>query len=263
MLNIELRRCTMNVLHDEKIFMQKEREYTCKVILLILLFAFSCVAIIFALYVLFSDIGNRKPISPEQTKGMFTVFIYKYINEVHPQKPAFGKTWAVTSLDFKSSNFAVVDATDSERRTRLEFVYAAEPPNIRVLRINDITGRDLQDAKIALIRYLDFMQSKNFIEAAKLYGGSQSRIQPYGKDGQDVASMLQGYCERVGPNGTCLKFFITQQNRDEATNSYKFTVAFLLPDGSTYQSPGGKQFFNAAVEERPGGEYVVITLPFD
>ena len=234
-----------------------------KGVLLGLLVLFSGAAIVFSLVVLFGEMGRDKQVTPAQARGMFTVFIHDYIDEIHPQRPAVGSEWVVSRVEFKNKNFAVVEANDGATFTTLEFIYVIEAPNVRVFKINDITGRDLQDAHLALIRFLMLLHDGLFNEAATLYGGSLSRLQPYGSGSFDTGAMLANYCKRVGPAGQCPEFTVSEPRHDPATNSYRFSVGYLLPDGTAYVRNDGARTFAAIVEPREGDTFVVVTLPFD
>lgn len=231
--------------------------------LLILLCVFTAASLIFSLYVLFGDFGGNKEVSPAQARGLFTVFVYENLNEVHPNRLPLGRSWQVTSLDFPNKNFAVVEATDGQTRSKLEFIYIIEYPNVRVLKINDITGRDLQDANLALIRYLTFLQNGDYENAAVSYGGSIARLVPYGADDASLPKLLEGYCMKASVVQKCLPFTITNARKDLETGSYRFTVTYRLPDNTPFKLLDGTSSFNAIVESPDTSSFRVTTLPFD
>lgn len=234
-----------------------------RAILITLLVLFSVASVVFSLVVLFSDLGKKPDISPAQSKGLFTVFIYDYINEVHPQKLPAGQSWAITQLDFPNKNFARVTATSGQLYSKLEFIYTVEYPNIRVLKINDITGQDLEDANIALIRFLSAMQSGDYANAAVLYAGSVSRLVPYGIPGSPLPILLEGYCAQTSPAKKCLPFHIKESSKDPVSGEYRFIVNYELPDKTLLALPSGKTDFVMTAKIAEDGFYRITSLPFD
>lgn len=231
--------------------------------LLAFLVVFSAGAIIFSGYILFGDLKPFTRVTPSQAKGMFTVFAYSYIQEIHPQAPTDGSTWSVRDIEFESDHLAVVETTDGTKTARLEFIFLVEPPNVRVLKINDISGRDVQDANVTLIRYLSLLHEGHYDDAAVLYGGPLAPLVPYGNGNENVAVALEGYCKQITLYESCLLFSVKNPLRDSKTKAYAFTVNYVTPDGSPYQDRNGKKEFNATVERRSSGEFVVLSLPFD
>ena len=234
-----------------------------KRVLLALLIVFSLASISFSFFVLFTDIGSRGQVSHAQARGMFTAFIHDYIDEVHPQRLPLGRSWRVQSIDFTSNNLAVVEATDGQTKSLLEFIYVIERPNVRVMKINDMTGRDMQDAKISLIRYLDFLQREDYDNASALYGGPIARLVPYGAPSAPLPQLLEGYCEQVSPAGKCLVFSIGDTRKDPVTGTYRFTVMYQNPDSTKLYLASGKEAFELQVEARDRNTFVVTSLPFD
>jgi hypothetical protein len=234
-----------------------------KILLLVALVIFSAASVIFSVYVLFTDLGYRTEVTPSQARGLFTVFIYDYINEIHPQRLPAGLTWEINELQFISKNLAVVDASDGQTKSSLEFIYIIEYPNVRVLKINDVTGRELQDANVALIRFLDAMKSGAYSDAAALYGGSISRLVPYGKLNAPLPDLLEGYCTKTTPAKSCLPFSIHDAKQELVSGGYQFVVTYALPDGSDFELVSGKSEFKAIVEKNDDQQLTVTTLPFD
>jgi len=233
-------------------------------VLIVLLIVFSLASVVFSLVVLFSDINPRKEVSPAQARGLFTTFIYEYIDEVHPQRLPQGREWTIDRLNFPNNNFATVVATDGQIKSRLEFIYTVEYPNVRVIKVNDITGRDLQDANLTLIRYLDFLRREDYSNAAVLYGGSISRLTPYGPAGAPLPVLLEGYCEATSPAERCVSFIINDLKRDPAiSGDYLFKVEYTLPDNTELIISDGKKEFDLIVEAQDDGQYLVTSLPFD
>ena len=241
--------------------MRSERHIRTSLVALLILFTAS--AIIFSIVVLLTDFGQGRQVSPEQARGLFTVFVYKYLNEVHPQKAALGRVWAIKNVNFPNNHMAVVEATDGQKRSKLEFVYTIEYPKVRVLKIYDITDRDIEDAKLALIRYLGFLHSSDYPNAAALYGGSVARLVPYGPASAPLPELMAGYCEQTSPAKACLSFSVKDAERGVSANTYRLTVKYTLPDGTTFNLANGKEDFEQVVEAVGGDEYKVTTLPFD
>lgn len=234
-----------------------------KKMLIVLLCLFTAASLLFSLYALFGDIGGAKEVSPAQARGLFTVFIYDNLNDVHPIRLPLGTSWRITSMDFPNKNFAVVEATDGKTRSKLEFIYVIEYPNVRVLKINDVTGRDLQDANIALIRFLTFLETEDYENAAALYGGSIARLTPYGDATASLTELLEGYCTRTTPVQKCLSFTISNVRKDLESGTYRFTVRYRLPDNSPFALLDGTSSFNAMVESPDAAVFRVTSLPFD
>lgn len=245
---------------------QKNENRVLKGVLLSFLVAFTLAAVVFSIYILFTDFNKSKPVSTAQAHGMFTVFVSRDIQEVmtlrFPSRVKAGKEWRVTDIDFKNDHLADVEATDGDAVARFEFIFSIEESNVRVLLVSDVTNRALEDAYYTLIRYLDALRGANYTSAASYYGGSLSRLLPYGDGGSDVAMLLKGYCEQVSPAHACLAFEITDKIRDPATKAYKFNVRYTMPDGSVYALANGVDEFRSIVEPR-NDSYYVLTLPFD
>lgn len=235
-----------------------------KAALIVLLVLFSTVSVIFSLVVLFTDLNPKRAVSTAQSSGLFTVFIYDYLNEIHPIRLPAGKFWTVKSIEFPNEHSAIVESTDGQTRSRLEFIYAIEyPSSVRVLKINDLTGRDIQDAQLALIRYLDFLRNADYENAAALYGGPLSTLVPYGPADAKLPELFAGYCSRVSPAHECLSFTIREPQKDEVTGKYYFVVSYALPDNTGFVSPSGKENFVAEVVQNESGVFEVTTLPFE
>lgn len=234
-----------------------------RAILITLLVLFSVASVVFSLVVLFSDFGKKPDISAAQSNGLFTVFIYDYINEVHPQKLPAGQNWTIQQLDFPNKNLARVTATGGQLYSKLEFIYTIEYPNVRVLKINDTTGQDLEDANVALIRFLSFMQSGEYANAAVLYAGSISRLVPYGNPGSPLPSLLEGYCIQTSPTKKCLSFHIKESGKDPVSGEYRFIVNYELPDKTQLTIPNGKTDFVMTAKIAEDGFYKITSLPFD
>lgn len=236
-------------------------------ILLFVLCVFAVAAIGFSGYTLFKGFYKTKPVTSAAARGMFTVFVTRDIQEVlglrFPERIQNGNGWEVTDIDFKNDNLADVEATDGQSAARFEFIFAIEEgTNVRVLRVTDVTSRELEDAYLTLIRYLGALRNGEYGAAAVYYGGSVSRLTPYGDRSTDIAALLKGYCEIVSPEGRCLSFTILDKIRDTATRAYKFNVNFYREAGSLYSLPDGTSMFRAIVEPRDDS-YYVLTLPFD
>ncbi|MBI4090967.1 MAG: hypothetical protein HY422_03000 [Candidatus Komeilibacteria bacterium] len=234
-----------------------------RTILIALLVLFSVASVAFSLFVLFTDLGKKPEISSAQARGLFTVFIYDYIDEVHPQKPSAGHSWTIDQLDFPNKNFARVTASDGLLRSKLEFIYVVEYPNVRILKINDITGRDLEDANVAVIRFLTFMQNGDYANAAVLYAGPISRLVPYGGPNSPLPVLLEGYCTQTSPAKKCLPFHINESSRDPISGEYRFIVNYELPDTTQLTLPNGKTDFVMAAKVMEDGFYKITALPFD
>lgn len=233
-------------------------------ILIVLLVVFSLASVIFSLVVLFSDFRPGAEVTQSQSRGLFTVFIYDYINEVHPQRLPQGRQWTVEKLYFPNKNFATVDATDGQIKSTIELIYTIEYPNVRIIKVNDITGRDLQDANITLIRFLDFLNREDYTNAAVLYGGSISRLAPYGPADSSLSSLLDGYCSTTSPANKCLTFAINESRRDLITAGvYSFVLSYTLPDNTPLIMSDGRNEFSGTVALQDDGQFLVTSLPFD
>ncbi len=236
-----------------------------KNILLALLVLFSAASVVFSLYVLFGDLGGTAPVSPAQSRGLFTVFIYDHINDaqVNPNRPALGKSWQIKSLNFPNQNLAEVEASDGQTTSKLEFIYTIEYPDVRVMKINDVTGRDLQDANLTLVRFLTFLEGGDYENAATLYGGSIARLVPYGTDASSLPKLLEAYCMKETSTPKCLSFSVTNARKDLETGSYTFAVTYQLPDKTAFKLADGTSTFNAIVEATDSIVFKVTSLPFD
>ncbi len=234
-----------------------------KNILLVLLCVFSAASVVFSLFVLFGDLGGTRAVSPAQARGLFTVFIFDHINEVHPTKLPSGSTWQVTNLEFQNKNLAIVDTTDGHTRSKLEFIFVIEYPNVRILKVNDITGRDLEDANLTLVRFLTDMQGADYLNAAALYGGSISRLVQYGSESSSLPKLLEEYCAKATVAAHCLPFKITEARKNVETGTYNFTVKYTAPDKTLFTLPDGTSLFTASVEAKDSSVFRVVTLPFD
>jgi hypothetical protein len=137
-----------------------------------------------------------------------------------------------------------------------------EYPNVRVLKINDITNLDHEDAKLVLIRFLDFMEQADYSNAAVLYDGPVSRLTPYGSATAPLPQLLAGYCATVTPAKRCLPFVIKESSKDPVTGEYQFVVNYRMPDTMVYKLENGKEDFVSLVR-MSNDDYRVITLPFD
>ena len=231
--------------------------------LLALLVIFSGAAIIFSVIVIFTDLGQRRPASQSESQARFYAFVRQYIDEVNPRKAAPGHKWQSVDVSYDSSNSATVIATDTVTKSELQFIYLVEGDNVRVLKINDITDQGLQDAQLAVIRYLDFLRMGNGVEAALLYGGPGDRLTPYGVPGTALPELFLHYCANVSPTGTCLPFTIHDHQQDNQSGLFRFVVTYQLPSGGQFTLPNGKKDFEVSVRERSHGDYVVVSLPFD
>lgn len=234
-----------------------------KAILIVLLCLFSAASVIFSFYVLFTDLNPRTEVSPAQGRGLFTVFIYDNIDEVHPQRLPAGHIWTIKNIDFPNKNSAIVEAVDGTTRTKLEFIYAIEYPKVRVYRINDVMGRELQDAQLALIRFLGFLHDGGYTNAAWLYGGPLAPLTAYGSATAGVPKLLEGYCTKVSPENKCLPFLIQRSERDAVSGNYIFMVTYQLSDNSILTLGDGTKEFTQIVRLNDANEFVVDTLPFD
>lgn len=232
-----------------------------KTILLIVLFSMSFGAIIFSLVVLFTDIGQRREVTSAEGRGMFTTFISTYIDEVSPRKASGNGHWQISNLEFKNKNLATVTASDGQAQAIFEFIYVIEGDNIRILKINDVSERDLQTAHITLIRFLSFLNTREYNEAAKFYGGSTSRLAPYAPAGSALDATFAGYCQAVSPTGQCMPFTISGQKTID-NNTFSFTVIYALPDGAVARIEG-RDHFSMSVSRRGPDDFVIISLPFD
>jgi hypothetical protein len=174
-----------------------------------------------------------------------------------------GRSWTIESIDFSNQNFAQVKTTDGQLRSDLEFVYVIEYPKVRILKINDITGRDLEDANIAVIRYLTFMQNGDYSNAAVLYAGPISRLVPYGIPSSPLPILLEGYCAQTSPVHKCLPFDIIGSGKDPVSGEYRFSVTYELPDKKPFILPSGKAEFTVVAQQQSDGFYKVTSLPFD
>src|SRR3989344_2451424 len=234
-----------------------------KRLLIMLLVAFSLVSVVFSVKVLFSDLNPKREATQAQASGIFTAFIYQYINEVHPVKLPPGRSWVIQSIEFPNAHSAIVESSDKQTRSRLEFIFAIESPNIPVLKITDLTNRDVEDARLALTRYYDFLRNADYENAALYYGGPVAPLVRYGGDQAPLPKLLQGYCESNTPGKRCLSFTISEGTRGEAPDTYTFTVNYYQADNTRFDLPDGISDFTAHVEQRAGNIFVVDTLPFD